>query len=166
MTMPAAVSRWPGAHGHHLLVPPSLPTTEPLWVGTEPISSPCTQPLSYHVCAEWHPVIAPPSCLFASSIHFPIGNQKLYTGGASWCKDGRPRSCHCKRLPRTPLPANSPFSEHPHVIGNKSQECRGAPGACDSICLGSRNHHRHVWELAGGQDVSLRLPMGCGRLRR
>lgn len=57
MTMPAAAASWPGAHGHHLLV---LPTTEPLWVGTEPISSPCTQPLPYHVCVEWHPVPAPP----------------------------------------------------------------------------------------------------------
>lgn len=128
MTMPAAVSRWPGAHGHHLLVPLSLPTTEPLWVGTEPTSSPCTQPLSYHVCAEWHPVIAPPSCLFASSIHFPIGNQKLYTGGASWCKDGRPRSCHCKRLPRTPLPANSPFSEHPTSSETKAKNAEGPLG--------------------------------------
>lgn len=167
MSLPAAVSSWPGVHGCHLLVLLSLPTTEPLRVGTGPISFLYTQPLPYHMCAEWHPVLAPPSCLFATSIDFPIGNQKLYGGWASWCKDGSPRSCHCKRLPRAlpppPAPCRLPLPRASHVIRNKSQECRGAPGACDSIWLGSRNHHRHVWELAGGQDMSLRLPMGCGR---
>lgn len=142
VTMPAAVSSWPGAHGHHLLVPLSLPTTEPLRVGAEPISSPCTQPLSYHVCAEI------------------VHRRGFLVQG--W----EAQVLSLQAAPQNPSPSKLPLLRASHVIGNKSQECRGAPGACDSICLGSRNHHRHVWELAGGQDMSLRLPMGCGRLRR
>lgn len=76
---------------------------------------------------------------------------------------GAPGLVIARDSPELPPLCRLPLPRVSHVIGNKSQECRGAPGACDSIWLGSRNHHRHVWELAGGQDMSLRLPVGCGR---
>lgn len=126
--LPAAVSSWPRAHGHHLVLL-ALPTTEPLWVGTGPISFLYTQPVPYHVCAEWHPVLAPPSCLFAISIDFPIGNQQLYVGWASWCKHGSPRSCHCKRLPRAPPSLQTPPSQSiPRHRKQKPRMLRGPWG--------------------------------------
>lgn len=162
VSLPAAVSSWPGVHGCHLLVLLSLPTTEPLRVGTGPISFLYTQPLPYHMCAEWHPVLAPPSCLFATSIDFPIGNQKLYGGWASWCKDGSPRSCHCKRLPRAlpptpPLPADSPFPEHPTSSETKAKNAEGplghvtASGWAPGITTG----------MSGSWQVARTCPCGC-----
>lgn len=105
-----------------------LPTTEPLRVGTGPISFPYAQQVSYHACAAWYPVCAPPSCLFATSTDFSIGNQQLYMGWVSWYKDGRPRSCHCKRLPRAPSLQTPPSQSIPRHRKQKPRIPRGPWG--------------------------------------
>lgn len=125
MILSATVFSWPGAH--HLLVLLSLPTTEPLWVGTEPISSLCTQPLSCHVCAEWHPVLTPPSCLCRQHT-LPYWKSETVCGLGLLCaRMGGPGLVIASDSPEPP-PCRLPLSRASHVIGNKSQECQGPLG--------------------------------------
>lgn len=58
----------------------------------------------------------------------------------------------CCRL-RAPLPA-SPLLRGTDILGNKSQECRGAPGTWDSIWPGARSHPQ-ACRGAGGRPGSV-----------
>lgn len=79
-------------------------------------------------------------------------------GWASWCKHGSPRSCHCKRLPRAPLPADSPpFPEHPTSSETKAKNAEGplgrvtASGWAPGIPTG----------VSGSWRVARTCPCGC-----
>lgn len=124
--LPAAASSWPEARGSPS---PLQALGELAWSPSGPAAP--TLGLS---CAPSGPGFLPPLRGVISST-FLLG--VLVQG---WEAQGPAIAAGIPSILSTSL-AGSRLSllKGPRVIGNKSQECGGAPGACDSVWPGSRN---------------------------
>lgn len=100
----------------------------------------------------------PPSCLFATSIDFPIGNQQSYVGWASWCKHGSPQVLPLQETPQSPPPCRLPsFPGHPTSSEIKAKNAEGPLGRVTA----SGWAPRITTGMSGSWRVARTCPCGC-----